>query len=161
METKCRCGRKAQPNKKLCRSCGESILASKKRQNEMLKEQGLCIACRQPSPDSLRCPVCSLKNSLRSSKLNASIDDLFQLLAEQQNRCAYTGLEIQAGVNAAIDHKQPRSKGGSSDLQNLHWVESNINKLKGNMDHSEFLTYLKRLSDSLADTLQGNRPTIQ
>ena len=141
--------RDPKPNRKLCKVCSDSLVASTKRQNKSLREQGLCIACREPSNGCLRCSKCALKNALGRSNLNATIDDLFQLLEDQKHCCAYTGLAIQAGVNAAVDHKQPKSKGGSGELQNLHWVESNINKLKGNMLHDEFIDYLRHLKVAL------------
>lgn len=72
-----------------------------------------------------------------------------ELLEQQKSQCAYTGLPISIGLNAAVDHKLPKSKGGTNDLQNLHWIHSGVNLMKGNMDHIEFIQFLEVLRTSL------------
>lgn len=144
------CTRTARPNRKLCEGCTKSNLASNKRQKELLREQGLCITCRQPA-GALRCEICTLKNSLRrllgSTEL---LHDALRLYNDQKGRCGYTGLPITIGVDASLDHKTPRSKGGDHSIQNLHWVHSGINRLKADMDHEDFKAFLVVLRDSLA-----------
>ncbi len=153
---KCRnswCRREASPNRNICQQCHDSTIASKKRQNVLLREQGLCIACRQSSPDTLRCKTCTLKNSLRKSLGCELLAGALRLFDQQQGRCGYTGLPIVIGKDASLDHKTPRSRGGANSLDNLHWVHSGVNRLKGDMDHAEFKAFLAVLRDSLNQLL--------
>jgi 5-methylcytosine-specific restriction endonuclease McrA len=147
----CRCGKPAKPNRKLCDSCTKSNGESKKRQNEKLKESGLCITCRQhkESNDNLRCQKCTFENSL--CKLFGSKEqysNLIKLLDEQQNKCAYSGLLLVIGINASVDHRTPKSKGGSNELDNLQWVDIRINKMKGDMTHEKFVVFLQSFVES-------------
>ena len=144
------CKREAKTGKKLCENCSDSLKQSKRRQNETLKAAGLCVDCRQQSNGNLRCSECSLRNSLR--RLFGSIvkfDELKSKLSQQNARCAYTGLSLVIGENASVDHIQPKSKGGTDELQNLHWVHSGVNRLKGSMSHEEFILFLRELRHSL------------
>jgi hypothetical protein len=47
------------------------------------------------------------------------------------------------GENATLDHKIPRSKGGTADILNLQWVyydqEFNVNTIKRDMSEENFL----------------------
>ena len=149
-----RCKRQSKPGRKLCESCTKSNSESKKRQNAILKDQGLCITCRKPA-SLLRCSLCSIKNSMR--KLLGSNQLVPQLLSkfDQQNcRCAYTGLPIVIGESASVDHKTPTSRGGTNDLDNLHWVHSSVNRMKGTMNHDEFTVFLAQLRESLNSSFQ-------
>jgi 5-methylcytosine-specific restriction endonuclease McrA len=142
------CMRPAKFNRKLCEQCGSSILASSKRRQSKLRSEGRCIACSRPST-KLRCEECSLKAALRRLTNADDSASLIQMLEEQENRCAYTGLPISLSKNASIDHKKPKSKGGTNDLENLHWVHSGVNRMKGTMDHEEFIVFIAELHESL------------
>lgn len=143
------CKRPAKPNRKLCESCTNSLAESKKRQNAKLREQGLCYDCRKPSNGKLRCLMCSLNNSVRKHSCADKTTELLELFNQQQGKCTYTGLPIVIGESASIDHKNPSSKGGTNDLSNLHWVHTGINRLKGTMNHDEFLVFIQTLRSSL------------
>jgi hypothetical protein len=62
-----------------------------------------------------------------------------RLLDEQDYKCAYTGVNLVLGVNAQLDHKTPIELGGSNDPSNLHWVDKEINRMKGKHSHNEFI----------------------
>ena len=79
-------------------------------------------------------------------------NQLLELFKHQGGVCGYTGLPIVIGANASIDHKQPKSKGGTDELQNLHWVHYQINMMKGDMDLLEFIEVLKLLATSLENS---------
>lgn len=140
--------------RKLCESCHSSNYKSNKRRVKKLKEQGLCIGCRKPA-SALRCNICCLKNSLRRLLgSNELLNDVLIMFDQQNGICTYSGLPIVIGVNASLDHKTPKSKGGSNDLENLHWVHSGINRLKGDMNHQDFQKFIIELKDSLIRLLE-------
>lgn len=56
----------------------------------------------------------------------------------QSYRCALSGRELLP-TNAAPDHKQPRSQGGSDDLSNLQIVIDVVNRAKQDMTNEEFV----------------------
>jgi hypothetical protein len=58
---------------------------------------------------------------------------------QQQGRCAYTGIELIPGLTASLDHIIPTSRGGTHDESNLQWVTKQINCMKTDMTHDEFL----------------------
>ncbi len=60
-------------------------------------------------------------------------------LKEQEFKCFYTGKLLLPGDNLSIDHKVPRSKGGTDNLDNLVWVDIAVNRIKNNVDLEEFL----------------------
>jgi len=146
------CQNKALPNRKQCNDCRLMNSKGNKQKTQLLREQGLCITCRCPSQLTSRCPTCSLKGSLAKSKVQVPIAALKQLLVDQDNRCGYTGLPLELGKNASLDHIHPRAKGGSDDIQNLHWVESSVNRMKGDKSHSEFLDFIEVLRYNLSDS---------
>lgn len=51
-----------------------------------------------------------------------------------------TGVLLVPGRNASIDHKVPRAKGGSDDIDNLQWVDLKVNLMKRDLDITEFLS---------------------
>ena len=71
-------------------------------------------------------------------RANGSVLEL--LFEAQGRRCALTGVLLVPGVNASIDHKVPRAKGGSDDIDNLQWVDLKVNLMKRDMDIHEFLS---------------------
>lgn len=81
-------------------------------------------------------------------KLNPSItaDDLERLWNQQDGLCALTGQPMTI-ADADVDHRVPKSRGGSSDLSNLRWVCRKANAAKGDMLDEEFLTLCFQVSE--------------
>lgn len=71
-------------------------------------------------------------------KDRATSGELMQLLKEQGFRCALTGQELTP-EKAQLDHIVPRKKGGSDRKENLQWVTSKVNRMKGSMSNDEFV----------------------
>ena len=65
--------------------------------------------------------------------------DLKQMLESQGYKCVYTGRRLEIGGNASIDHKIPRSRGGEDVIENLQWVDWQVNRAKTDMTHDEFI----------------------
>jgi 5-methylcytosine-specific restriction endonuclease McrA len=62
-------------------------------------------------------------------------------------RCGYCGVhEHEAGTELEIDHFQPRSAGGTDDLDNLVYCCTTCNRLKGDFwPTDDFVTLTRRL----------------
>jgi hypothetical protein len=73
--------------------------------------------------------------------------DLLDCLEQQDYRCALTGWELTPET-AQIDHKDPVSKGGKTEISNLQWLHEKINRMKGTMPLNEFLRVCKLIADT-------------
>ena len=69
-------------------------------------------------------------------RLNA--EALKEIWDRQQGLCALTGRPMSLD-DAHLDHKVPRSRGGSNDMGNLRWTCSKANEAKGSMTDGEFV----------------------
>jgi 5-methylcytosine-specific restriction endonuclease McrA len=68
---------------------------------------------------------------------------LMLLWYKQRGKCAYTGIKLFGDSNTHLDHIIPRTKGGSSEIGNLQFVCSLVNRMKFNLSHEEFLETCK------------------
>ena len=86
--------------------------------------------------------------------------------AAYDSRCGYcTVHESEAGTELEIDHFQPRSAGGSDDLDNLVYCCTACNRLKGDFSNTRMKqTPRPRDGDSARDSRRGAsqlvRPTF-
>jgi 5-methylcytosine-specific restriction endonuclease McrA len=68
-------------------------------------------------------------------------DELRNLFETQGHKCAYCGIELTPLI-LAIDHKIPKSKGGSHTIENLQLVCHNCNISKFTMTDEEYRKYI-------------------
>ena len=59
--------------------------------------------------------------------------------------CPYSGRKLTLGVDAEIDHREPRSKGGSDFIENLQWVHKVVNQMKYNYSEEDFLAVVAEI----------------
>lgn len=78
------------------------------------------------------------------------LPELAAKLVFQNNRCVYSGRILELGINASVDHKIPKFKGGTDDISNLQWVDANVNVSKNCLGEEEFF----RLIQDIATTLK-------
>lgn len=69
-----------------------------------------------------------------------SLDDARALIADPPV-CIYCEQRIH-WKDLSIDHKQPISRGGSSEPDNLVWVDLSCNMVKGSMTADEYINFL-------------------
>ena len=84
------------------------------------------------------------KDAIRPSVAVAS--QLMQAIKNQQYRCALSGVEISPKT-AELDHKTALSEGGSNLIDNLQWLDANVNRAKGTMSQDEFITMCRRVTE--------------
>lgn len=114
-----------------------------KEHRKKLRENGICVQCGQRKAEfknSSMCRMDYIKNicnaTLRDSSRWEEIDNL---LKEQNYKCALSGVDIDWGKRASIDHIIPRKKGGTHDIENLQMVHYNVNFMKMDMLMGDFL----------------------
>ena len=73
-----------------------------------------------------------------------SYNDLFDLMTKN-NTCYYCGKPIYIlGKEKTIDHKNPTSKGGTNDLNNLVVCCRHCNFTKRDMNEKEYFEYMRK-----------------
>lgn len=148
------CGKTADG--KYCAPCKVKAVDSNRRRQQALIRDGKCIKCAKPV-DVARgqsCKMCILKATAHTWLGTAKrAPELRALLEAQDYKCPYTGRNLEIGRNATIDHKVPRSRGGTDDIGNLQWVDWQVNKAKTDMTHDEFITLCRLVADRAANSV--------
>lgn len=73
--------------------------------------------------------------------------NLLEKLKEQNYKCFYTGQTITLGVDDSIDHilatsRFPEKK---DDVANIQWVSRDVNWMKDNFTHEEFMNLIEKI----------------
>lgn len=63
--------------------------------------------------------------------------ELWSLWKKQRGHCALSGRKLDR--TAHLDHKRPKSRGGSSKIDNVQWLAADINYLKRHLTNEEFV----------------------
>lgn len=148
----CHCGRKTESGKTKCKSCLERENEQQRRRSVKRKAANLCYTCgKHPARNhSQYCEICTLKeaakNNLGSRKRYEKLKVLF---LKQKQHCPYTGDLLKLGTNTSLDHKVPKAKGGTDDIENLQWVCKWANYAKQDFSEEEFLGFVKRCYEHL------------
>jgi len=106
-------------------------------------EQNVCVRCGGPQLPHVQ--MCLLHWAVCIGYSCGHNDEAFgqqllQKLKNQNYKCALSGLELVPGLNASIDHKIARSKGGPlDDLANLQWILTPLNRGRGDLSVEEFI----------------------
>jgi len=77
--------------------------------------------------------------------------ELREIIEKQKYRCAGTGIELTP-ASSSLDHRFPKSLGGSDDVQNLHIVHPLINRAKGDMPWDDFVAMCNAVARIHVDT---------
>jgi 5-methylcytosine-specific restriction endonuclease McrA len=64
----------------------------------------------------------------------------------QDSRCFYTEEKLTPGANAALDHQIPITRGGTSTLDNLRWTTVQINRVKNDLSHDDFVRLCTKIA---------------
>jgi len=86
------------------------------------------------------------RNRLASEGKNRG-EKIKHKLEEQEYKCVYTGIVLIPGRNASLDHILPISRGGTHEIENLQWVDIQINRMKTDMTHQEFIQMCHKIVD--------------
>ena len=137
-----RCAAPRDRAQKSCQACGDAMKAVSERRRSKYRASGCCTQCPRPtsSPGLALCATCLLKSSARRwLGDSARWGELLSMFNEQGGQCTYTGEPLVIGLNASLDHKIPRARGGANDIGNLHWITLRLNQVKRDLTHDEFI----------------------
>jgi hypothetical protein len=135
-----RCSNTVATGSVLCNLCKSTVTIATTKLYARKKAAGLCCWCSEPRTIGRFCRSCWFRGvSLRVFKTISRGDELKALFELQGERCAYTGVVLVPGKNAGIDHRIPITRGGTSEIANLQWVTIQINRIKNDLTHDEFL----------------------
>lgn len=151
---KCLDCQQALPEAWTHRRCVECMAKRRDYENERNRKRaqisGQCMKCSKPAliTTGVICATCYFKQVAIMSMYKYSLWPALKVLWEQQKgHCAYTGVPLQLGVDAALDHKYPCNRFPElrADLSNVQWVHKAVNDMKHTFTHEEFLTILSCL----------------
>jgi 5-methylcytosine-specific restriction endonuclease McrA len=115
---------------------------------------GLCKHCGEPVAIGSR-RYCLThwfeKISCDRTGTTKNKDAIRKLIEEQNYLCVYTGKKLVLGENAQLDHKTPPRLGGSNDIENLQWIDAQVNLWKGMRTHEEFVKSCRQIADKFSD----------
>lgn len=144
------CDLPALPGHVRCQACFDSNRAVTRGRVARLKAEGLCIRCGKVKTfgDKQHCPTCFLKVTAHSVwRDQHRWTDLKAIFDRQGGVCPYTGKALTLGLDASIDHITPTARGGTNDLDNLQWVLYDVNLMKLDHLHHEFLELVRTIAD--------------
>jgi hypothetical protein len=127
--------------------CQQCRIRLKQIREKKIKE-GICPRCDKPVMlHHKSCIDCLwryrarnyLGSSTRWKELKAHFD-------KQGGKCVYSGLPIEFGKNAHLDHIVPKSKGGKNELNNYQWLHKNVNRMKNRMLEDDFLDLCRMIT---------------
>lgn len=141
-----------------CEECLARMRANAKRIHQNRRAAGLCIYCgtvamvrrfnirlkTQANPET--CETCYLKAVARRHLGNSRHWNLLKEKWEAQNqRCPYTGILLELGYNASLDHIKPAQRFPliKNEISNLEWVHDNINSYKSSLTKDEFIALMR------------------
>lgn len=126
---------------KSCSGCRELMRSVHAVYVKHKRSVGLCSQCRNTNDTVTNyCSICVLKRA--ATKWLGNVEQwpiLEQLFFGAKQECPYTGVKLQLGVNAELDHIVARARGGTGDVANLQWVSKVVNRSKTDLSHDEFV----------------------
>jgi 5-methylcytosine-specific restriction endonuclease McrA len=151
------CGRANDGDKTTCVTCRAKVSLARNRLVAGYRLQGLCACGERAASVGATCEPCWYKSRARTcAGSGGKWEALRNLLVAQGFRCAYSGKLLVLGPDATIDHKIPRSRGGTNEISNLQWVSRRVNNMKTDFTHEEFV----RACEVIAKRWQQNqKPT--
>ncbi len=149
------CGKNKDNKLNMCDSCRRKENARAKQKVLNYIKNKLCITCAKPAEILNKyclCRVCWFKRIASSRTKNIGNWEVIKNKLENQNYiCFYSGRKLIIGKNASLDHIIPKTRGGSDDINNLHWIDITVNKMKNNMNEKEFYQIIKDLYNNIKE----------
>lgn len=126
-----------------CKECSKKYSEYNKKLRFTKKESGTCIKCSNKALSGVSmCTICTLRTAARRNGFRSKdYKLLLEKLVEQNFKCYYTGRVLVLGINASVEHKNPRSRfpEEEGDIENIVWCDLDINRTKRSQTAEEFL----------------------
>lgn len=134
---------KAVSGRSRCEKCRDQLCTLIKRRNRRSKEKGICTACNsnKAMPGRTKCEKCAVYHMAWVA--GTTYETIMEIWNKQKGICAYTGIKLVLGYGASIDHKIPRSRGGSDEASNLQWISDAANRAKLTMTDQEYRDFIE------------------
>jgi 5-methylcytosine-specific restriction endonuclease McrA len=113
---------------------------------------GLCTHCSNPATIGNYCERHWFGARASETARGTSGDAIRKLLINQNYTCPYSGDMLIPGKNASLDHKIPKSRGGTHTVANLQWITLVVNRAKSDLSDAEFIEMCRKVV-SKRDTL--------
>lgn len=91
----------------------------------------------------------------KGDRFSVTVEELKKLWDKQQGRCAITKCILVPGTNVALDHIIPVTKKGTNNIENLRFINFNVNLLKHNMSDIELKSILNEIGPNLLEWAKG------
>lgn len=92
------------------------------------------------------------------SKQYITAAELVRLYNEQDHKCYYCGATLDEYLH--IDHKLPRSKGGTNTVGNICMTCPDCNRLKWTRTEEEFISFLKPYAERVVGRFADKEPQV-
>lgn len=129
--------------KRYCRECQNEINKTAKERRINRRLNGCCRQCNNKRMDtSSYCLYHYMKRIANKTAQDPTLGPaIYKKFLDQHKQCYYTGVPLELGVNASLDHVHCKSRHDfwKSDVRNLVWTTKELNKAKTNLDLGEFL----------------------
>lgn len=110
------------------------------------KDSHECVRCGSSElVNNVFCKSCWFESQAANFGGMKQFSSLLELWESQNGRCFYSDEVLIPGFNASLDHQVPKSRGGSDEISNLKWVHIQINLMKSDMTHEEFLIKCQKI----------------
>lgn len=144
---------KEDPNSSSCNKCKTELREYQGSRRDKLRKEGKCIQCTkllssesEYENENERCIECTLKHAAaRWLEDKNRWQELLDLYNKQNGLCAYSDRKLVFGKNAEVDHIIPRARGGTNTIDNLQWLDADINFFKNSMTHDELVQVCKTI----------------
>ena len=119
------------PGRARCQPC----LDYRKREDASTMAKGLCLGCRRVPAltNHRRCRECMIRRV--ADRWGTTVEVLKSIWT---GVCPYSGRKLEIGVNAHLDHKIARCRGGCNKADNLQWVHAEVNLAKHKLTEEQF-----------------------
>lgn len=154
----CGCVEKRE-GKSTCEDCAKRVSGYRKKAVKKYVEQGLCHRCggeqdieifvtkKGVKEGTIKAveQVCSKCYYYKAARMYLPSSRDWEALKEkfekQNRRCVYTGIELDIGRNAHIDHIKPVNELGTrkTTIDNLQFIHYEVNYMKGALPEERFL----------------------
>jgi len=74
----------------------------------------------------------------KATEQSATSSELMAMLKRQKYKCALSGAKLKPET-AQLDHVEPLAEGGTNNIENLQWLDGQVNKAKGTMSQADFV----------------------
>lgn len=140
------CPKPAREGKVYCAECAAKTNALQNKRKAKLRAAGICPQCNNPArKGKTLCVACATKHKTRQAELRhmrraAAVADMY---TKQGGKCSGCQRPFPQRC-LAIDHIQPRSKGGGNTPSNLQLLCHYCNSTKLNRTQSDLITVLRK-----------------